>query len=116
MNVYFYSTTEQVCEPEVKHCYCDELCHLERHNDCCLSCWGPADLGCDFYDFVTKRFRKCSRVETMDTAIATGDVSDLTHAEMRFLDDPTAKNAPCWDGVDSGKGGLHWRKIQSKTP
>lgn len=58
-NVYFYSLASPNCVPREKNCYCDELCFLDRHKDCCLQCWKPVKLDCDFHTTITERFRHC---------------------------------------------------------
>ena len=89
VHVYFYSFTSPSCAPQVKNCYCDELCYLERHMDCCLNCWAPETLSCGYFDRIRNRFRHCEQ------DVSSYEALDY-FKDLRFVDDPTAINEPCW--------------------
>jgi hypothetical protein len=58
-NNWFRNTCESI---DHRECYCDDVCHLERVNDCCLKCY-PFDRirDCGWHTKVLDRFGQCPK-------------------------------------------------------
>lgn len=99
--VRFYAPAGSLCEATQQNCYCDELCYWERFQDCCQQCWGRSNLTCDHIETVQKRFQAC------DNVITHGGMVNSSF-DMRYLEDPTAVNVPCWSAWhDVGDAGAN---------
>jgi hypothetical protein len=48
------------CPAVLKSCYCDSICSMARHRDCCTRCWQPETLsGCNWHSEIQEKMPEC---------------------------------------------------------